>query len=82
MLAGFWFPRMPVCDSLRAISPGGVPILFLLPGPLALVPVPFAVGIALFAFAHGQALAQAILPAFGVMGVLEVAWNVLPELWR
>ncbi|MNG07730.1 hypothetical protein D3C84_910460 [compost metagenome] len=40
----------------------------------------FAIGITLFALAHGLALAETIAPAFGVARILEVTRHVFPEL--
>lgn len=80
MVAGFWFRRMSVRDSLRTIGPGGIPVFLLLPGPFALVPMTLPVGVTLLALTHGLALAETIAPTFGVARVLEVTGHVFPEL--
>ncbi|MNP86111.1 hypothetical protein D3C76_1861570 [compost metagenome] len=66
MVTGFKFRRMSVSDSLRAKRTGGVLIFLLLPGFFTFVPVMAAIVLAVFAFAHGLALAETIAPAFGV----------------
>src|SRR3990167_4845431 len=70
---------MSVRDSLRAIGTGGVLVLLLLPGFVAVVPVVAAIVLAILAFAHGLALAKTVVPAFGVLLVLEITRNVLAK---
>jgi hypothetical protein len=77
MVAGFWFRWLSVSDLLRAIGSGGVSILLLLPGFIALVPMTVAIALAVLAFAHGLTLTKTIAPAFGIVFVFQITRDIL-----